>query len=213
MKQLIIALVAAWSFSAPAAATDFNQALLELQHAWARVNYQMADKGEQEKAFEALTTRAESLRQAHPQRPEALIWEGIILSSYAGAKGGLGALGLVKKARDDYQAALAIDESALQGSAHTSLGVLYYKVPGWPLGFGSEEKAESHLKRALAINPDGIDPNYFYAEFLMEEKEDYRNARAYLEKALAAPDRPSRAVADSGRRAEIRQLLDRAEQH
>ena len=38
--------------------------------------------------------------QEYPGRAEPLIWHGIILSSLAGAKGGLGALGLAKEARD-----------------------------------------------------------------------------------------------------------------
>ena len=32
--------------------------------------------------------------------------------------------------------ALAIDATALEGSAFTTLGSLYYQVPGWPIGFG-----------------------------------------------------------------------------
>lgn len=30
----------------------------------------------------------------------------------------------------------------LDGSAYTSLGSLYYQVPGWPIGFGDDDKAE-----------------------------------------------------------------------
>ena len=37
-----------------------------------------------------------------------------------------------------------------RGSAYTSLGTLYFKVPGWPVGFGDEEKAEELLRKALA---------------------------------------------------------------
>ena len=75
-------------------------------------------------------------------------------------EGGLGALGLVKQAKASLEQALAIDPQALAGSAYTSLGSLYYQVTGWPLGFGDDDKAEAMLKQSLAINPDGIDPNY-----------------------------------------------------
>ncbi len=142
-----------------------------------------------------------------PQRPEPLIWEGIILSTYAGAKGGLDALGLVKAAREALETALRLDDHALDGSAHTSLGSLYYQVPGWPLSFGDDDFAREHLLAALAINPDGIDPNYFYADFLIRDGKEYA-ARPYLEKALRAPDRPGRELADQGRRDEIRHLLE-----
>ena len=105
-----------------------------------------------------------------------------------------------------YEASIAIDASALDGSAYNSLGVLYYKVPGWPLGFGDKDKARELLQKALAINPKGIDPNFFYGEYLAETKQA-DEAVSYLERALQAPPRPGRQVADSGRREEVRALL------
>jgi Tfp pilus assembly protein PilF len=79
---------------------------------------------------------------------------------------------------------------------------LHYKVPGWPLGFGDKKKARAYLEKALQINPNGIDPNYFYADFLRERGE-YEQAIQHYEKALAAPARPGREDADAGRRQEI----------
>lgn len=190
-----------------ASANNLDAELLELQHGWARANYEVPEK-DREEAFEQLEESAAKLVAAHPGSAKALIWEGIVLSSLAGAKGGLGALGLAKQSRQELEKALEIDETALDGSAHTSLGVLYYKVPGWPFGFGSDDKARGHLQRALAINPDGIDPNYFYGEFLFEEDE-YAEAAEYLERALRAPGRPKRPLADRGRREEARELLAR----
>ena len=96
----------------------------------------------------------------------------------------------------------------MQGSAYTSLATLYAKVPGWPIGFGDKEKAETYFKRSLAINPDGIDPNFFYAEYLAERDRN-AEARQFLEKALKAAPRPGRELADKGRREEIRVLLER----
>jgi Tfp pilus assembly protein PilF len=105
---------------------------------------------------------------------------------------------------------MAIDSRALQGSAYTSLGSLYYQVPGWPIGFGDDKRAGTMLLKALEINPDGIDPNYFYGDYLFHEKR-YAKARSALQRALAAPDRPGRAVADKGRRDEVRTLLVKVE--
>ena len=59
--------------------------------------------------------------------------------------------------------------AALDGSAYTSLGTLYYKVPGFPIGFGDHKKARQLLEAALKVNPDGIDSNYFYGEYLFDE--------------------------------------------
>ena len=144
---------------------------------------------------------------AFPDQPEPLIWHGIVTSTWAGAAGGLDALGLVKRARRSLEAALALDEQALAGSAHTSLGSLYYQVPGWPVSFGDDDRAQRHLQKALRINPDGIDPNFFYGQFLVEQGEAAR-ARPYLTRALQAEPRPGRELADAGRRREIERLLE-----
>jgi tetratricopeptide (TPR) repeat protein len=182
-----------------------------LQHEWARIKYQTSDSV-QEKLFAALATKAREVAASYPGRAEPLVWEGIIYSTWAGAKGGIGALSLVKESRKQLEAAIAIDPAALQGSAYTSLGTLYFKVPGWPIGFGDTEKAEKLLKQALAINPNGIDPNYFYGEFLLEE-DRYSESVAVLSHALEAAPRPDRPIADAGRKAEIHDALERARKH
>lgn len=204
MKWILMMLAAVMAM--PLWAQDIQAELEHIQQRWAQIQYQFPED-DKEKAFEALAKEAETFVADYPGRAEPLIWQGIVLSTYAGAKGGLGALGLVKEARASLEAALKIDPEALDGSAYTSLGSLYYQVPGWPLGFGDDEKARKYLQKSLAINPEGIDINYFYGDFLAEQGEPQR-ARVYLEKVLVVPPRPGREVADAGRRAEARKLLD-----
>lgn len=187
---------------------DVMAAVADLQHQWDVIKYQKP-KAEQEAAFKALAETARQTSQKFPGHAEPLIWEGIILSTYAGAKGGLGALSLVKEARARLEEAEKIDGQALYGSAYTSLGSLYYQVPGWPVGFGNSNKARSYLEKALQINPTGLDANYFYGDFLIEEG-DYEKAIEALNKALQAPARPGREIADAGRRQEAQALLERA---
>jgi tetratricopeptide (TPR) repeat protein len=190
-------------FAAGAAAVD--DGVTQLQREWEVIQYQSA-AGDRERQFEALAVKAHQLSESYPTNSEPLVWEGIIASSWAGAKGGIGALGLVKQAKVLYEKAIRIDGNVLDGSAYNSLGVLYYKVPGWPLGFGDKDKAAELLQKALSINPNGIDPNYFYADYLVETRQGDK-AVPYLERALQAPPRPGRQIADSGRREEARQLL------
>ena len=198
------ALVAGATLAQAAAVPDpaFDTELLSIQQAWAKVNYDTPAGDARVQAFDALEKRAEAFTHQHPSRPEALIWEGIIESSYAGAKGGLGALSLCKEARGNLEAALKLDPNALDGSAYTSLGTLYYKVPGFPLGFGDDKKAAQLLQQALKLNPGGIDPNYFYAEYLYE-RGDYAQSLQFLDKAAHAAPRPGRELADQGRHGEI----------
>ena len=204
MKRILATLVLAAVFS-PLAHASMEDDVRKLQTDWANIKY-VAPKGDQEKSFEALTQTAAGVRERYPAQAEPKIWYGIIAASYGGAKGGLGALSIVKEAKKSFEEAIAIDASALAGSAYTSLGSLYYMVPGWPVGFGDDKKALEMLQAGLAANPNGIDANYFMGDYLYR-KGDYPGARAALQKALSAPARPGRAVADEGRRKEIEELL------
>ncbi len=176
-----------------------------LQQEWEQIKY-ARPAPEQEKALEALTRAADAVRARHVGRAEPQIWYGIIAASYAGARGGLGALSVVKEAKKALEQAIAIDPAAMGGSAYTSLGSLYYQVPGWPIGFGDDDKARQMLMKGLALNPHGIDPNYFLGEFLYR-KGELDAAREALGKALKAPPRPGRELADAGRRKEVESLL------
>lgn len=202
MSTLVLCLA---SGSAVYAASSLDADIRELQTAWAIAKYKTPED-KQDAAFEKLTTRAAEIAKQHNGKAEVLIWQAIIVSTHAGVSGGFGALSKVGDARDLLVKAEAIDANALNGSIYTSLGSLYYQVPGWPLGFGDDDKAAEYLKKALQLNPDGIDPNFFYADYLIEEGEN-KQAVKYLEKAIAAPDRPARPVADAGRRAEARAML------
>ena len=205
-SMLSTAVLALFAVAVHAAPVD--DAVADVQRDWESIKYKAPVKT-QETRFEELAAKAHKVSVAFPDRAEPLIWEGIVVSSLAGAKGGLGALGLAKQAKSLYESALKLQPEALEGSAYNSLGVLYYKVPGWPVGFGDKAKAQELLQKALAINPKGIDPNYFYGEYLVEAGKP-REAVAYLERALEAPARPGREVADAGRRDEVKTLLDKA---
>lgn len=212
MKTAIITLLSCILFSMPVFSQstgnkqkDASTTISDLQSRWAIANYELKDK-KQLKAFQQLVADAQTATSAHANEAGIWVWSGIIKSTFAGVKGGLGALKYAKAAKADLDQAISIDGTALHGSAYTSLGTLYYQVPGWPIGFGDNEKAEALLKKAVTINPDGIDSNYFYAQYLLGEKQ-YRKAEQHLIKAQNAKPRPQRPLADKGRQAEIAVLL------
>ncbi|OYY95286.1 MAG: hypothetical protein B7Y41_01910 [Hydrogenophilales bacterium 28-61-23] len=205
--RLAYAFVFAGAFAnlTSAAAAAPEDAIRPIQNQWAEIKYRLPEKQQAER-YHALAEQARLLASAQPGHAEALIWEGIALSSEAGAKGGLGALPIAKAAKQQLETAIKLDDKALNGAAYTSLGALYSKVPGWPIGFGDKARAEEMLKKALAISPAGIDPNYFYADYLAG-RERYAEALRHLDTALKAPARPGRELADSGRRQEIQALI------
>jgi tetratricopeptide (TPR) repeat protein len=206
MKKIIACLLlGALSQSAWALDAADQQRLNGIQQSWAHIQYELPE-GQRTAAFEKLAAQASSFKQERQTVAEAWIWSGIVTSSWAGAQGGLGALSKVKDAKADLEKALALDPKALQRSAYTSLGALYDRVPGWPIGFGDSDKAEQLLKMALQMNPNGIDSLYFWGDHLYRQKR-YGEARAALQKALLAAPRPGRESADAGRRKEIETLL------
>lgn len=208
-RRLAITLITLAAACSVARAEDDLPGLQAIQERWAEAKYHQP-KDQQVARYEALVASLDELIRQNATRPEPLIWKAIVLSTEAGAIGGFGALDKVKSARDLLLKAETMDPAALQGSVYTSLGSLYYQVPGWPIGFGDDAKSGEYLRKALAVNPDGIDPNYFYADYLREEKR-YAEALQYARKALDAPAREGRPIADEGRRAEAQALVERLE--
>jgi tetratricopeptide (TPR) repeat protein len=204
-KKAIVTSLVLGLMSFNTSASSLDDDILKLQKQWAHVNYQLEDDA-QETAFEKLVVEVQTLTKTYPQAAEPWVWSGIVKSSFGGAKGGMGALSLVKAAKVDLEKAIELNGDALGGSAYASLGVLYHKVPGWPIGFGSDKKAEKLLKKALEINPDGKETNFFYGEYLVDERE-YRKARPYLLASQQAAARVNRPVADEFRQKEIAVVL------
>jgi len=187
------------------AGPELDSAVVDLAHGWAKISYKTPDS-EKDAAFRNLIAKSRQVSQDFPARAEPMIWQAIILASAAKAEGGLSALSKAKEARDLLLAAEKINPGALNGSAYDSLGSLYAKVPGWPIGFGDKKKAREYLAKAFTLDPNGIDTNFFYGEFLADQGE-YAKASEHLTRALNAPARAGREDADVGRRDEVSQLL------
>jgi len=211
MRTIALVIAATLAGASPAFADAVTDGVRALQQGWETANYRSPNKAAKVAALERLANQADALVTQNPARAEPLVWDGIITSTAAGAKGGLGALGMAKEAKGMLERAEKINPDVLDGSVYTSLGSLYAQVPGPPIGFGDKDKARAYLQKALRLNPTGIDPNYFYGDFLLRQR-DYAGAIKALEKALAAEPRPGREIADKGRRAEAQALLTQARQ-
>ena len=123
-SKVILAFTCAALAAAPLARAGVEDEVRALQGEWEQIKYRKP-AGEQEKAYKALAETAAGVRTKYADRAEPEIWYGIIVASYAGAKGGLGALALAKDAKAALEHALELDPKALSGSAYTSLGSLY----------------------------------------------------------------------------------------
>jgi tetratricopeptide (TPR) repeat protein len=183
-----------------------SQDVKAINDSWAHIAYEVHGSSTQTKALDKLAQQAAALVHKYPGRAEPLVWQGIVTSEQANRANFFHKLGLATQARDILARAYSMDPKAANGGGAMSLGVLYYKVPGSPLGFGDKEKARKLLREALAIDPGGLDSNYFYGDFLYDQG-DSAGAKSFLLKALRAPHDPSRPTWDAGRRREVQALL------
>lgn len=174
---------------------------------WEIIEFTM-DKGEKLAAYADLSDQvALALTATEQKDPEILTWAGIVNASYAGEKGGFGALKLVKKAKKQLETALSIDEDAASGGAMTTLGTLYAQVPGWPIGFGDDKKATELLRKSTETNPDNLVALYFYGKHLLDQKQT-EQARSVFEKAITIKPRSEAQLSDNARLSEMESILN-----
>jgi tetratricopeptide (TPR) repeat protein len=180
--------------------------VLAINNGWAHIKYEIKGASAQYAALEALGNKAATVSAKYPGHAEPLMWEGIVRSEEAAVASTFKKLGYATTARDLLLKGFKLNPHAGKGGLAMSLGVLYYRVPGFPIAFGSTPKAEQFLKAGLTNDPTGLDSNFFYGDFLNSEGRKAL-AKTYLQKALNAPHDSSRPVWDAGRRLEVRALL------
>jgi hypothetical protein len=178
--------------------------------AWklARVSYWLgghAPEVERRTALEGGLTAARAAIALHPDRPEGHFWLAATMGGLAesfGLRQGLKYRGGIKEA---LLTVLKLNPAYQQGSADRALGRWYYKVPG--LFGGSKKKSEEHLRRSLTYGPNSTSSLFFLAETLIALDRD-AEARATLQKLLAAPTNPEWAPEDREFKEKGRRLLE-----
>ena len=215
MKHVLLTLIGLYAalLTVPSAWAmgDYGAELLAIQHTWAEIKYRMP-KSERRNAFASLLRKAESFQHMYPDKADAMVWSAIVLYNYAGEVRGIKALGMVKKSYRILHRAEKVNPKSLASDAliHTALGQLYYKIPGWPIAFGDDTKAEKYLLGGIERTPHGLDANYFMGDYLLRKKQ-YHRAAIHLRQAIQAPARAQRPIADAGRKADALKLLRQAE--
>lgn len=204
MKKIVI-VAFLLHISTLCAAADLKGSLQQVEKEWAEVYY-ATPVAAQGLALDKLLARTEALAKQYSERAELLIWQAIIVSTRAGVQNGFDALDSVHQARDLLLQAIRLNPEAMDGSAFVNLGSLYYRVPGWPIAFGDDEKAEEMFQAALKIKPDSLDANYFYGDYLLGQGK-IEAAIAHLQAAIAAPVRPEQQFADNSLQNEARRAL------
>ena len=181
---------------------------MHIESEWASIYYG-TPKQKQGDAFLHLLDKTITLTKQYPNAAEPIFWEAVVKATYADHQDGFSALSSIQEARDLLEKAISIKPETMSGSAYVTLGTLYYMAPKWPIAFGDDQKAQEMLKTALNINPNGIDANYFYGDFLLIHNNP-SEAQKYFAKAASAPARPDQLYADNQLKAEARLALKNA---
>jgi tetratricopeptide (TPR) repeat protein len=204
MKKIIF-VVFSLLFTSSCFATALDVELKKIESEWAVAEHTYT-KDARKVAFQSLLKQTKVLTNKFQGEAQPLILQACIILTRAKIENSLAALSSVNKAKALLEKAIAIDPQADRGSAMLTLGVLYYKVPSWPIAFGDNAMANKMLRKALKINPRGLDSNYFYAEFLIDQNHPDQ-AAAYLAKAINAPTYATNKLFAQGIQAKAKQVL------
>jgi tetratricopeptide (TPR) repeat protein len=186
-------------------AESLNDSLNRIESEWAVIYYN-TPKNQQADGYTRLLDKAVSLAKKYPAAAEPLFWQALIKASHAADMDAFDALAAIEEARELLVKVIAINPASMNGSAQVTLGTLYFMTPKWPIAFGDDDEAKKLLETALTINPNGIDSNYFYGEYLLQHN-DLKAASQYFERAIAAPIRKEQAFADKQLKAEAKLAL------
>ncbi len=142
-----------------------------------------------------LNNKADELLAKYPDSAEIKIWSGIIKAYKAEVLNSYKSLGLINDSRDILEESIKLDSKAIKSSGLVALGTLYYKTLPRPFSFKSNKKAEDLLRQALKQNPENVEANYFYSEFLIKN-DRLDEAKPYLLNTINLPIRQERYLAD-----------------
>jgi len=197
-------------FSQVCFANDISHDINQVEQTWAKIYYGQL-KSEQRSNYLLLLKKVSQLSERYSDSLELKVWQAIVIASNAANESPFVALESIKKAKNILEQVIEKQPSTLNGAALVTLGTLYYMTPGWPVSFGDTDKAKALLKKALEINPDSIDSNYFYADYLLSENQ-FEAAKKYFRLALNASVRPFQSYADQQLKHEALLALEKTQQ-
>ncbi len=198
--------VALLVLSFPSLADNLAGSLQVIESEWASIYYSYPS-AKKETAYTTLLEKVKQVAQQNPSSAEPLFWQAIVIAARAEHQDAFSALSAIHESRDILLKVIDKNPQTANGSAYVSLATLYYMAPKWPIAFGDTEKAKQFFQAALAINPNGIDANYFYGDFLLAHNQT-KEAQLYFEKALSAPTRQDQPFADNKLKDEAKLALN-----
>lgn len=163
---------------------------------------QETDSAKKTRLYEAAIEAAKKAVALDGNRVEGHFWLGACDGEYADLKGALSSIGLVKKIRQEFEAALAIDPLYENGAAYLALGQMDLSLPR--IFGGSDKRGLDRLEQGAQSAPTNIELKLALAE-AYNKKGRKDDARKLLE-SIATTSDPARSPK------ELAELRDKARQ-
>ncbi|WP_090314776.1 TRAP transporter TatT component family protein [Nitrosomonas oligotropha] len=144
------------------------------------------DKNRRIQLFENCIAIANQSLALNANDVRGLFWKAAAMGKMAEDSGIVHALRMIGPMENLLLKVVSLDEKYENAGAHRALGRIYHKLPGFPISFGSNQKALMHMKRAHELFPRDVITRAFYAELLYDvgRKEE---ARKHADFVLATP--------------------------
>ncbi|AEJ00099.1 hypothetical protein Nit79A3_0192 [Nitrosomonas sp. Is79A3] len=144
------------------------------------------DKNRRVQLFERCIAIADQALALNANDVRGLFWKAAAMGKMAEDSGIVNAFRMLRPMEKMLLKVVTLDEKYENAGAHRALGRMYHKLPGFPISFGSNQKALVHLKRAHELFPRDIITRAFYAEVLYDEGRK-AEARRHADFVLATP--------------------------
>ncbi len=144
------------------------------------------DKNRRVQLFERCIAIADQALALNTNDVRGLFWKAAAMGKMAEDSGIVNAFRMLRPMEKMLLKVVTLDEKYENAGAHRALGRMYHKLPGFPISFGSNQKALAHLKRAHELFPRDIITRAFYAEVLYDEGRK-AEARRHADFVLATP--------------------------
>ncbi len=136
--------------------------------------------------FERSVASADRALMLNPEDVRGLFWKAASMGKMAEDGGVLNALKMLRPMEELLLKVVTLDEKYENAGAHRALGRMYHKLPGFPISFGSNQKAFQHLQRAHELFPRDVITRAFFAELLFDVGRA-EEARRHASFVLATP--------------------------
>lgn len=141
--------------------------------------------------FEKGKALAEQATNLYPDKVEGHYWLASLTGRVGEEKGILNSLFMVKPMKAELDLCVQLDPNF--PDSYYVLGLLYWKVPGWPLSIGDKKQAIEYALKAVELKPQSFIFQWgLYQAYDAAGKK--KEARAVLEQIISMPVAPGEEV-------------------